>query len=234
MAFRKELRSAISPSWAYLRHFLVSDVLQNDSGMEEEYPGLSECRDKRRGTPFCTREVPAFCARTQHKVKHFVENIRCLLASEQPIYGRIELDVRLFTRADWFCFIGDKKHRMWRPRNNSKISDILLDLEHDNGSERSFALQGYYFRTACSLDCYWAILAKLATLVGERGRRCTGWMNLDLVAKLREKRTSKGSCSNTAVHIRRLLCILRWFSRSLGSHDLGFEYFRFDCACHLL
>ena len=120
MAFRKELRSDISPSWAFLRHCFVSEVLQNSSGMVEEYPALFECTDERRGTPFCTRQVPAYCAKTQHEVKLFVGNIRSLLASEQPIYGRSELAVRRLTRADWLCFIGDKKHWMCRPRNNRK------------------------------------------------------------------------------------------------------------------
>ena len=44
----------------------------------------------------------------------FVGNTRCLLASEQPIYGRIELAARWLTRARELCFIGGRKHRIWR------------------------------------------------------------------------------------------------------------------------
>ena len=102
MAFRKELRSNISPSWAFLRLRFFSEVLQNGSGMVEEYPGLYECTAERRETPFCTRPV----ARGHNtKSSVFVGNIRCWLASEQCIYGRIELAVRWLTTADWLCLL---------------------------------------------------------------------------------------------------------------------------------
>ena len=84
MAFRNELRSDISPSWAFLRRCFVSEVLQNGSGMVGEYPGLSECTDERRGTPFCTRQVPACCATTQHKVKLFVGNFHSFSGPNSP------------------------------------------------------------------------------------------------------------------------------------------------------
>ena len=107
--------SDISSSWVFFRRFFASKVLQNGIGTEEEQPGLSQCTDERRGTPFCTRQAPACCAMKGHNVK--------LLCGEYSLFARVWRAhlwqnwavCKAFDQNPLTAFYWWQKHRIWRP-----------------------------------------------------------------------------------------------------------------------